>query len=103
MITFDQIKKLMTNYKLEIAFSVSGSDKFKYCWMGKMSDDITKEDVYWFGLTEDGKNAFDYPTFEELSSAMVFDGRTLFELWDNITVLEINACDPEEYAKILLN
>ena len=44
-----------------------------------------------------------HPTFEELSSAKVFGGKSLFELWDDMRVIEINACDPEEYAKILFD
>ena len=78
MITFDQIKRLMSfdikkKYCIEIAFSVADSVKFDFCWMGKLPDKETGADVYWFGLTEDGENGFDYPTFEEFASAKVFD------------------------------
>ena len=101
MITFEQIKRLMAfdikkKYCIEIAFSVSESEKFDFCWMGKLPDKTTGQDVYWFGLTSDGKNAFDYPTFEEFSTAKVFDGKSLFEIWDAVTVLEIDGCDPLE-------
>ena len=101
MITFDQIKRLMSfdikkKYCIEIAFSVADSVKFDFCWMGKLPDKETGADVYWFGLTEDGENGFDYPTFEEFASAKVFDGRSLFEIWDEVTVLEIDGCEPME-------
>ena len=64
--------------------------------MGKMHDQNVGKDVYWFGLTEDGKNAFDYATFEEFSNAKVFDGKSLVEIWDTVTVKEIDGCDPTE-------
>ena len=101
MITFDQIKRLFAfeiqrKYCIEIAFRVSRSDKFNFCWMGKLFDKEIQSDVYWFGLTSDGKNAFDYPTFEEFSNAKVFDGKSLFEVWDTVTVEEIDGCEPME-------
>ncbi len=83
-------------YCIEIAFSVKDCEKFGFCWMGKMSGKKSKAVLYWFGLTEDGNNAFDYCTLEELVSAKVFDGRSLFEIWDEVTILEIDGCDPEE-------
>ena len=45
--------------------------------MGKLPDKKNGRDVYWFGLTSDGKNAFDYATFEDFSTAKVFDGKSL--------------------------
>ena len=101
MITFDQIEKLFAfntqgNCCLEIEFSIRGSDKFDNCWMGKLFDKKTKKDVYWFGLTADGSNAFDYPTFEEFASAKVFDGKSLAQIWEEVTVLTVDGCDPED-------
>ena len=99
MITFNQIKKLFAfetqgKYSVEILFSVNGTTRFDSCWMGKMPDKVTAKDVYWFGLTSDGKNAFDYSTFEDFSTAKVFDGKSLIEIWDAVTVEEIDGCEP---------
>ncbi|MBR6650459.1 MAG: hypothetical protein IKL36_03515 [Clostridia bacterium] len=101
MITFDVMKKIMAfdiqrKYCVEILFSIDDNDKFSHCWMGKSFDDETECDVYWFGLTPDGKNAFAYPTFEELSSAKVFDKKSLFEIWDSVILMEIDGCNPME-------
>jgi hypothetical protein len=101
MITFAQIKQLFAfetqgKYCVEILFSVHESKKFDCCWMGKLHDKKIGHDVYWFGLTSDGKNAFDYPTFEEFSNAKVFDGKSLIEIWDTVTVEEIDGCHPTE-------
>ena len=101
MITFDQFKQLMSfetegKYCIEIAFSVKDQGKFSSCWMGKTPEEESKADSYWFGLTEDGDNAFEYCTFEEFVFAKVFDGRSLFDIWDEVTISEIDGCDPEE-------
>lgn len=102
MITFEQLEKLL-DFNTEIAFKVNGREKFCFCWMGKMQDEKIGEDVYWFGLTADGKNAFDYPGFDEFSSAKVFDEKSLLEVWDDVTILEINSCDPMEMLEIYLS
>ena len=106
--TFELFRKLMSFdtegwREIEILFVVKDNDKFDYCWMGKMPDDKTKKDVFWYGLTRDGKNGYAYPTFEEFSSANVFDGKSLLELWDSIVIEMINDCDPEEVVSELRN
>ena len=67
-----------------------------------MPNKKTKKDVFWFGLTPDGDNAYDYPTFEEFSFAKIFDGKSLMEIWDNIVIEEINGCDPMEMVEMYL-
>ena len=105
--TFELFQKLMSvdtkgRSCIEILFSVKESEKFDYSWMGKMPDKKTKKDVFWFGLTPDGDNAYDYPTFEEFSFAKIFDGKSLMEIWDNIVIEEINGCDPMEMVEMYL-
>ncbi len=97
--TFNEFQKAMAfdlknRYCSEILFCINGSEKFDFCWMGKMPGETPGTEIYWFGLTADGEYAFDYPTFEELAHAKVFDGKSLFELWDNVTILEVDACEP---------
>ena len=106
--TFELFQKLMSfdtkgRSCIEIHFFVNGNGKFDYSWMGKMPDRKTKKDVFWYGLTPDGKNAYDYPTFDEFSSANVFDGKSLLEIWDNIVIEEINGCDPMEMVDMYLS
>lgn len=103
--TLEAFKKLMSfdtsnNLCIEIFFRVQGSDKFNSCWMGKLPSKETKNNVFWFGLTPDGKNAYDYSTFEEFSSAEAFDGKSLIEIWENITIVDINGCDPAEMIEM---
>lgn len=106
--TFELFKKLMSfdtkeNLCIEIFFIVQGSNKFNSCWMGKMPNKATKADMFWFGLTSDGKNAYDYSTFEEFSFAKIFDGKSLFEIWDNISIVDINGCDPIDMIEMYLS
>ena len=106
--TFALFQELMSfdtkgRFCIEILFSVKESEQFVCSWMGKMPDEKTKKDVFWYGLTPDGKNAYEYPTFDEFSSANVFDGKSLLEIWDNIVIEEINGCDPMEMVDIYLS
>ena len=32
----------------------------------------------------------------------IFDGKSLIEIWDNITIIDINGCDPDEMIKMYL-
>ena len=106
--TFELFKNIMSfdtkdNLCIEIFFKVKESNKFNSCWMGKMPNKATKEDLFWFGLTPDGQNAYDYPTFEEFSSAKIFDSKSLIEIWDSITIIDINSCDPDEMIEMYLS
>jgi len=101
MISFDQITKLFAfntkkRFCVEIQFMLRNSQKYDYCWMGKMWSSDEQKDVFWYGLTHDGKNAFDYPSFEEMANAPVFDGLSLKDVWDQIAIEKIDGCDPQE-------
>jgi len=99
MITFDQITRLFTLdtkklFCVEIQFMLLNNPKYDYCWMGKMWNRDAQKDIFWYGLTPDGKNAFDYPSFEEMANAPVFDGLSLKAVWDQVVIEEIDGCDP---------
>lgn len=81
---------------IEILFEVINSSRFTHCWMGKLPDKETGRDVYWLGLTRDGQGAYDYVSFAEMSEAKVFDGKSLKEIWNDVVLLQIDGCDPEE-------
>ena len=105
---FELFEKLMSfdtkgRICMEIFFRVKDSDKFDCCWMGKLPHRDTKEDVFWYGLTADGKNAYDYSDFEGFSEAPVFDGLSLLEIWERVVIEEINGCDPEEMIQLYLS
>lgn len=77
----------------ENSFYVENSDKYCDCWMGFNQD---FSEPYWFGLTPDGKNSYDFKCAEEMLNAKVFDGRSMKDIWDKIYFISINcisACD----------
>lgn len=45
--------------------------------------------LYWFGLTKDGQNAYDFYSFEKMSEAKVFDGKNLKEIRDSVEIFNI--------------
>lgn len=102
-ISFAQFREMMlfdteNKYCIEIEFAVGELD---HCWMGKMPDKVTEADVYWFGLP--GKSDFVYSAFQEFSSAEVFDGKSLYEVWDAVTIWAIDGCDPMERLEAYLS
>lgn len=107
-IIFDDLEKLFAvsvgqNACIEIEFNVSNSDKFCRCWMGKTYDEEIAKETYWFGLTEDGLNAYDYISFEKMSQATVFDGKSLRDVWNDVEIISIDGCEPEERVKYYLS
>lgn len=108
MIPFEAIKKLFSfdtegKYCIEIEFSIRECPKYSSCWMGKLpdKDDPTKE-IYWYGLVHDGSEAYGYDNFQDFSHAPVFGGRSLKEVWENVELLAIDGCDPEERLRVYL-
>lgn len=98
MISFEQITKVFAfnihkKYCIEIEFSIINNEKYDECWMGKTYDNNIEKDIYWFGLTPDGMNAYDYVSFEEMSEAPVFDGCSLKGVWDKVEIISINGCE----------
>lgn len=108
MITFAQISELFCfdtrkRFCVEIQFMLGENEKFDYCWMGKLWSREEQRDVFWYGLTPDGENAYDYATFEEMAAAPVFDGFSLKEVWDQVVIESIDGCDPEERLRDYLD
>jgi len=104
-ISFDAFKKLLTaslrdNYCQEILFDVKNSEKYKSCWMGVINKNGISE--YWFGLSEDGTEAYDYLCFDEMASAPVFADKSLQEIWEYIDILSVNGCSPESLLTFYL-
>lgn len=105
MISFNEITKLFSfdlkgEACIEIEFAVEGVSDFQSCWMGKMPDKIDKEkEVYWYSLSADNSEPYEYDNYRDFSNAPVFDGKSLEEIWSYINLLSIDGCDPEERMK----
>ena len=102
MFTFEDIETLFSfdldgRCCIEIEFSVKGYPEYQSCWMGKMPNEEDEEkDLYWYGLVTDGSESYEYDNFQDFSSAPVFDGKSLKKIWNRITILSIDGCDPDE-------
>ncbi len=71
--------------------------------MGKMPDrDNNQQDCYWYGLTPDGTQTYDYASLQEFCNAPVFNGRSLFDLWDRVEFCSLDACPFEERIGVYL-
>ena len=102
MISFKDFTKLFSfdlegKLCIEIEFSVKGYPKYQSCWMGKLPDKKNNDkELYWFGLVADGTEEYGYDNFIDFSSAPVFGGKSLKEVWEQIDLLSIDGCDPKE-------
>ena len=102
MIHFEDIAKLFLcdlegKFCVEIEFLIKEEQKYQSCWMGKMPDSENKgKEKYWYGLAPDGSEAYDYDNFQDFSSAPVFHGKSLKQIWTKVEVLSIDGCDPDE-------
>ncbi|MGN0523360.1 MAG: aminoglycoside 6'-N-acetyltransferase [Eubacterium sp.] len=77
----------------ENSFEIVGNYKFDDCWIGY----IEEFNEYWFGLTPDGNNTYEYKTADEILNAPVFDGKSMHELWDKVNFYSINGLGAEEW------
>lgn len=107
-ISFEDFKKIMSyditkkQTCIEIEFCVDNYETYQTSWLGKMIDKETNQVVYWFGLTEDGSQAYDYDSFDKFSNAKVFNGKSLNEIWNKVSLISIDACDIEERLQFYL-
>lgn len=105
MITFEDITKLFSRslegkFCIEIEFLLKEETEYQTCWMGKMPD--KEKELFWYGLVPDGSEAYDYDSFQSFSSAPVFNGKSLKEIWEKLEIVSIDGCDPEDRIKAYL-
>ncbi|HEY9060819.1 MAG TPA: hypothetical protein VIO64_10015 [Pseudobacteroides sp.] len=81
---------------IEIEFCIDNCDAYQTSWLGKMVDRNTKKVIYWFGLTEDGSQAYDFDSFEQFANAKVFYDKSIKEIWNSVSLLSVDACDIQE-------
>ena len=108
-ITFDDFECIMSydvtknQACIEIEFCVDICDAYQTSWLGKMVDSNTKKTVYWFGLTEDGSQAYDFNSFEQFVNAKIFhDRKSIKEIWNSVSLLSIDACETQERLSFYL-
>ncbi len=85
------------NSCIEIEFSVRNDAEYGSCWLGKLNE------VFWFGLVPDGSQAYQYDNFNDFVNAKVFSGKSLIDIWDQISIDSIDGCEPGERLYYYLN
>ena len=101
-ITFEEFYSVMsfdiTNNQtcIEIEFCIDNYKDYQCSWLGKMLYGEDEKVIYWFGLTKDGSQAYDFESFEQFSNAKVVHAQSIKEIWDLVTILSIDACSIEE-------
>jgi len=103
-ITFEEFRQVVAydlngkaNPCMEIWFRIDGCIEYQDSWLGKMADHDTKKDVFWFGLTPDGSQAYEYDIFEDFANAKVFYGsKSLKEIWNSISILSLGGGTVDE-------
>ena len=101
-ITFGQFEKMMAydviknNACIEVHFFVDKSFEYASCWLGKIVDKEANQAVYWYGLTPDGSQAYDFNAFHDFVNTPVFHDKNIMEIWESITINSIDSCDVEE-------
>lgn len=85
------------NSCIEMNFCIEADTEFEDCWVGKMPnrDDPSKE-VYWYGLVQDGSQAYDYTKLEDILNAEVFHGKSLCDVSEKTTWYSLDGCSIEE-------
>ena len=95
-ITFEQFTHVMSfdinkqNACIEANFCLDDCLSYQDSWLGKLADSETGKDIYWFGLADDGSQAYSFESFEKFVDAKVFDGKTIKEIWDLISFFFID-------------
>ncbi len=107
-ISFEAFEKMMlydvvkNHACIEVEFSVDGDPAYDGCYLGKTVDKATHQCAYWYGLAEDGSQAYDYDNPEAFVNAKVFHGRSIKQLWSRISIFSIDACPVEERLPFFL-
>jgi len=108
-ISFEQFVKMMeydvaSNYAcIEAEFCIGDDDTYGSCWLGKTIDQDNGKAVFWYGFVSDGSQAYDFETMDEFLNATIFDGKSIQELWDMVTLYNIDGCDVKERVMFYLN
>jgi len=87
---------------IEIEFCIDNSTIYQCSWLGKTVGRNSGEVVYWFGLTADGTQAYEFDSLEQLLSANVFCGKSIRGIWRLVSIIAIDACDTLERLSFYL-
>ena len=80
----------------EIYFYVLNYVDYQESWLGKSIDKGTNKEIYWYGLTPDGSQSYNFYSLSQFINAKVFHGKNIKEIWDLIFITSIDGGNIEE-------
>ena len=101
-INFHDFEIVISCNFIEVSFCVDNSEEYQNAWLGKMMDSETEQEVFWYGLTPDGSQAYDFATFDDFVNAKVFQGKSIKEIWGSISIFGLGGAPPEEMLPLYL-
>ena len=99
--TFEKFKKMMeydvvkNHACIEVEFCIESSSEYDCCFLGKTISQEVSQAVYWYGLTQDGLQAYDFDTLDEFIFRPVFNGKNIQEIWNSVRFIAIDTFDVE--------
>ncbi len=93
-ISFEDLKKIFAldlkrlEESIDIEFSLGEHDGL---WFGKAEEEVSGLDIFWLS-TGTGERC-DFTTFQEMTEAKLFDGKSLKSVWADVTLTSINNHD----------
>ena len=99
-ISFDDFtNQLSKNWNcLEVWFCVDNFPDYWNCWLGKMVERETGSIIYWYGLVEDGSQAYDFPAIDKFINAKVFQGKSIKDIWDLVSFYSFNGGSADDWG-----
>lgn len=97
-LAFSEFERIATKEKtcINATFRVDNFSNYKDSRFGRTIDYDAKTEAYWFELTPDGSESYKFNSFRQLANAKVFSGKTMKEIWSDISFLHINEHRPDE-------
>ena len=92
---------LENNTCIEMNFCIDDDLEHEDCWLGKRVDKDNNKEIYWYGLVEDGTQAYYYDCLDDILSAKVFKDNDIRDIWGRVTWYSLNGCDVEEMIRYI--
>jgi hypothetical protein len=108
-ISFNDFEQVMTydiskkqDLCIEIWFCIDDFLEYQSSWLGVMLDEDTHRPIYWYGLVDDGSQAYEFDSFGEFSNAKVFQGKSIKDIWKSVSIISLGGGEVQEMLPFFL-
>lgn len=89
---------------IEMNFCIDNDVEYEDWWIGKMQDrENSGKEIYWYGLVEDGSQAYKYAKLEDILNAKVFNGKGMYDVIEKVTWKSLDGCSIDENNEAIPN